>query len=117
RLAIVWCDILGLHEVGMEYDFTELGGHSLNAISLVRNIQSEMNVAIPLGQVFGYPTIREMARFIDQAGMKVEDRIPAVALRSSYPLSSAQQRIFFVNRMEDLGTSYNMPDVWKITGK
>lgn len=117
RIAAIWGEILGFDTINIEDTFSELGGHSLNAITLVKLIHSEMNVDISLGDVFLYPTIQELARQLDSSNTIEHVSIPQAPLSDVYPLTSAQKRLFILQHMEGVGTSYNMPDVRLIEGK
>jgi len=63
KLVEIWSHILGLEKekIGVGDSFFGLGGHSLNAISLVSQIYKEFEVRIPLKDVFMAPTIEAIA--------------------------------------------------------
>jgi amino acid adenylation domain-containing protein len=64
QLAILWEDFLGVTRVGIKDDFFILGGHSLLAVRLVNEIQKIHGIALPLGTLFGGPTIENIAKII-----------------------------------------------------
>ena len=65
HLVQIWADVLKLERVGVNDDFFDLGGHSLMATQVVSRIREQMNVDLPLSEMFGYPTIAELAHKID----------------------------------------------------
>jgi non-ribosomal peptide synthetase component F/thioesterase domain-containing protein/acyl carrier protein len=74
-LAKIWCDILGLKQVGIRERFFEIGGHSLMAMQLVSRIKRELSFDLPLRTIFQHPTIEKLALQISQqpiAGRKAE---------------------------------------------
>jgi hypothetical protein len=60
-LAGIWCDILGLQDVGIRQNFFDLGGHSLLAVQLVNRLRRMFACDVPLRIVFDSPTIERMA--------------------------------------------------------
>ncbi|WP_411860638.1 amino acid adenylation domain-containing protein [Paenibacillus polymyxa] len=115
QLVKIWEEVLGYSGIGVLDNFFELGGHSLRATNLVSKIQKEMNVELPLRDVFRYSTIEEMALAISRIGEQSFSSIPLAGARAYYPLSSAQKRLFILNQLEGADQSYNMPGCccWK----
>jgi amino acid adenylation domain-containing protein len=60
-LATVWREVLGVDRIGRDDDFFDLGGHSLIAVRMLGRVQEQLGVELPLGTVFEYPTVRELA--------------------------------------------------------
>lgn len=115
-LAAIWQDVLGLNQIGVLDDFFDLGGHSLKAIELLSKIHKTCGVEIPLQILFNAPTIRALAHQIGEAEQKDYQSIIPAATSESYPLTSAQMRIYIVNQFEDAGIGYNMPAALMLEG-
>ena len=64
-LAQIWCQVLGMKEVGVEANFFDLGGHSLLALKLFSAIQRQFAVDLPISKLFQNATIRDLAQVID----------------------------------------------------
>ena len=109
RLAALWQEILGYNGIGREDNFFDLGGNSLMAIMLVSKIHKEFNISMPLGNAFKTPTIAQMSRFIEEANSSSYLSIPKAEMREYYPMSAAQKRLYILDRIEEVGTAYNMP--------
>jgi amino acid adenylation domain-containing protein len=60
-LAALWCELLGVAQVGVDDNFFELGGDSLVAVHLVTRIRSATDIHMSALDVFEWPTIRELA--------------------------------------------------------
>ena len=64
KLEVIWKEVLGLSNIGVDDNFFELGGQSLKSIILVQKIKKEFNIDVLGSIVFKYSTIKEMARFM-----------------------------------------------------
>ncbi|MCB9419971.1 MAG: amino acid adenylation domain-containing protein [Ardenticatenaceae bacterium] len=57
RIAAIWCDVLGLDQVGIDDNFFDIGGESFKAIRAVRQLGDDVSVVT----LFKNPTIRTLA--------------------------------------------------------
>jgi thioesterase domain-containing protein/acyl carrier protein len=64
RLTELYCQLLGVENVGPQDDFFELGGHSLLAVRLLTRIEKEFKKAITLAELFQAPTIEQLAAIL-----------------------------------------------------
>jgi len=60
-LAGIWCEILGLNQVGVHDNFFELGGHSLLATQVMSRLRKVFEIEIPLRTLFESPTVEKLA--------------------------------------------------------
>ena len=67
RLARLWCETLGLEQVGVDRNFFDLGGHSLLVVRLLRRMGEVTSRRVGLTDLFRFPTIRSLARFLNSA--------------------------------------------------
>jgi amino acid adenylation domain-containing protein/thioester reductase-like protein len=65
RIATIWCETLGLDQVGIFDNFFALGGHSLLATRLVFQINRAFQVDISLRVLFTTPTIAALATTVN----------------------------------------------------
>ena len=65
RVAEHWKHLLGVPHVGRDHDFFELGGSSIKLIELIYRLQSELDVAISVSQLFKVSTLVGMARAVE----------------------------------------------------
>ncbi|MEM1370050.1 MAG: amino acid adenylation domain-containing protein, partial [Cyanobacteria bacterium P01_H01_bin.15] len=116
-LVEIWQSVLGLSKVGIKDNFFTLGGHSLLALKAIARIQKALQIEIPLRLLFEAPTISELATQIDQQFQQSQlASIPILDRAQTLPLSFAQQRIWFLNRLEGSSEAYLMTAVWQLTG-
>lgn len=117
KLVEMWKDILSLDKVSINDNFFEVGGHSLRATILISRICKEFRVDIPLHEVFEKPTIKELSKYIDSSDKVKYLAIEKAEEREYYPVSSEQKRMYILNSMEGIGTTYNVPLGMEIEGE
>jgi amino acid adenylation domain-containing protein len=66
-VAAVWSEVLQIAKVGVHDNFFDLGGHSLLLIRAHRLLEDRLQAAIPVVNLFKYPTIESLAQWIAQA--------------------------------------------------
>ncbi len=116
KLTAIWQEVLGLEKVGINDNFFELGGHSLKAINISAKINMELNVSVPLREIFKTPTIKGLADYVKGTKQSIYSRIEPAEENEYYPLSSAQKRMYALQQFEENSTSYNIPMVMTIVG-
>ena len=119
QIVEIWAEVLGIKKehIGVNDDFFHLGGHSLNATLLALQIEKVFNLKFSLTDVFSCPTVREMTPVILEAREKIYREIKPIEKREYYPQSSAQKRLFFLEQLENIGTTYNISSILKVEGK
>ncbi|TAF16276.1 MAG: amino acid adenylation domain-containing protein, partial [Nostocales cyanobacterium] len=121
-LTAIWAQILEVEveQIGIKDNFFELGGHSLLATKLVSRIRESLQIEIPLQTVFVAATVEEQALFIEQAQKQnlqiIYTEITPREEHQELPLSYAQQRLWFLDKLEQNSATYNIPAVLKIAG-
>ena len=63
-LAALWAELLGLDRVGVEDDFFELGGSSIQAAQLVNRLQERLGEIVHVVAVFDAPTVAALAAYL-----------------------------------------------------
>ncbi|UOY87817.1 non-ribosomal peptide synthetase [Bacillus glycinifermentans] len=117
QLAGLWQEVLNVSKVGVRDNFFELGGHSLLGMALIARIQQEMNVKLRLKDLFQSPTVESLAKTAAQAEKTSSVYIEPAEEGETYPVSSAQKRIYVLQQLEGAEKSYNMPSVLQLEGK
>ncbi|WP_428835175.1 amino acid adenylation domain-containing protein [Rhodococcus pyridinivorans] len=110
--------VLGVERVGLDDSFVDLGGNSLAATRLVARLSARLGYRVAVPVVFETSSVQELAARvdIDTAGAGAGTVVLAVRERPErVPLSLAQQRMWFLNRV-DSSAAYNIPVVVRFTG-
>lgn len=116
RLCALFAEVLGVAEVTIDDDFFDLGGHSLSATRLVSRIRLTLGRDLPVGAVFEAPTVAGLMAWsgASSAGRPTLERVDHEGI---VPLSYAQQRLWFLHRMEGPSATYNVPLAHRISGR
>jgi syringomycin synthetase protein SyrE len=107
-LAEIWAGLLGVERVGRHDHFFELGGHSLLAVQVVSRVRRVLGVEVPLGEVFERPALADFARALEEGVRASLPPIEPVDRGGPLPLSFAQQRLWFLDRLEGGGAAYRL---------
>ncbi|MFJ4439694.1 amino acid adenylation domain-containing protein [Streptomyces sp. NPDC088923] len=118
-VAQAFAHVLGLETVSLDANFFELGGHSLLATRLAARLRATLSVEIGLKQLFDTPTVAGLA---ESLGLAATDRPRLTAAAAGerptlIPLSFAQQRLWFMNRLEGPSPTYNVPLLLDLSGR
>ncbi|HEU4887121.1 MAG TPA: amino acid adenylation domain-containing protein, partial [Thermoanaerobaculia bacterium] len=117
-VAGIWAQVLRLDRVGVRDNFFELGGHSLLATQAVARINDAFELALPVRVFFEAPDVESLARRIEEAettGWITRPLVP-IDRSGSLPLSFAQQRLWFLGKLEGPSSTYNIPAVLRLRG-
>ncbi|WP_090834494.1 amino acid adenylation domain-containing protein [Paenibacillus sophorae] len=123
KLLDIFQQVLNVQGIGTHHDFFELGGHSLLVMRLVLRIQETFNVGISVRDVFSHSLTESLSRLI---GSKVQtsDLSPGLLPIQKtdpdtviFPLSYAQQRLWFLDQLNPGSSNYNMVGAYKLTGE
>jgi len=123
RLAVIWQEVLDLPTISIDTNFFEAGGHSLTATQVLSKVNTEFHLELPFRIIFENFTIRELTRYIGQSvpnttrAREMHKISPKpVSGANGSPLSSSQQRIWFLENLDESIRAYNIPLDFKISG-
>ncbi|HMB53784.1 MAG TPA: beta-ketoacyl synthase N-terminal-like domain-containing protein [Thermoanaerobaculia bacterium] len=66
RVAAVWAKVLGHDAFSPQDNFFDVGGHSLLAVQLQRDLRRDLGFEVEVVDLFQYPTVRSLAGFLRQ---------------------------------------------------
>ncbi len=64
RVAEIWKQLLEVEDVGIDDNFFEIGGNSLNVVQLANMVKEEFQKDVPTVTLFNHPTIRLFSQWL-----------------------------------------------------
>jgi amino acid adenylation domain-containing protein/non-ribosomal peptide synthase protein (TIGR01720 family) len=119
-IAQHWSAVLGRDRVGVTENFLALGGDSILATRLVARLRAALQLDLPLRSLFDAPTVEELAEVVRE--LRAASTTPAPPITPAppvedYPLSYAQERLWFVCQWEAANRAYNIPLAVELEGR
>jgi len=118
-LVDICAGILGINEIGIHDNFFELGGHSLAATRVVSRIRDSFEIELPLRAIFETPTIAHIAELVTQYqnnDLKITPIGRTSREKNKLPLSFAQQRLWFLDKLEPDSSAYHIITAHRLVG-
>ena len=119
RVAEIWSEVLRRDQIGVHDDFFDLGGHSLLATQVFARLRKEFPGDLQLRTLFERTSVAELAEEIDQ--LHAAPTLPPLAKVTRdgkpLPLSFAQQRLWFLDRLKPGDSAYNVPSAVDVEGE
>ncbi|XVQ08590.1 amino acid adenylation domain-containing protein [Spirillospora sp. CA-255316] len=116
-------DVLGLPDIGVDDGFFDHGGDSLKATRVAARARAAFGAELSVRALFETPTVAGLAAQLDAAaagtghGRPALEPVPAARRPDPLPVSYAQERLWFLDRLEGPGATYSMPIPLRITGE
>lgn len=81
ELVEIWEDLTGVHPIGINDNFFEIGGHSLLGIQMVAKIRDRFKTEISVDTMSAAPTLAELLSIIQESEQKVEiTKLPSIGI-------------------------------------
>ncbi|HDR6246264.1 TPA: amino acid adenylation domain-containing protein [Bacillus cereus] len=112
QLQQIWGDVLqkNTEAISIEDDFFTIGGHSLLTVQLINRIETQLHVKITFKDLYKYRTIHTCSAYINQLRpLEHKNPVMRVLEQENYPLSHAQQRLWFLYKKHPEYRTYDIP--------
>ncbi|MBY6534864.1 non-ribosomal peptide synthase/polyketide synthase [Rhodococcus sp. BP-148] len=117
-VADVFADLLGAPRVGVDDDFFELGGNSLIATQVVARLGAALDTRVPVRMLFDASSVGDLAARVESSvGAGGRQQLVARERPEHVLLSLAQQRMWFLNRLDPQSAVYNVPMAVRLVGE
>ncbi|MFT0182929.1 amino acid adenylation domain-containing protein [Pseudomonas benzopyrenica] len=108
RLAALWEEVLDVRPQQRAAHFFALGGNSLKAVQLTSRVREQLGLELSLATLFAAPTLGELAQHLSAAAADAEPALVALSEAEHRQLSPAQNRLWFLWRLEPDNAAYNL---------
>jgi mycobactin peptide synthetase MbtE len=117
KLVSIWREILGGNaDVNENTLFNQAGGNSLKLLQLINKLYHSFGLNVPLRVLFNRSSISQLADYIMSVTPTGQGALPTAVFREYYPISGAQEPIFFVANTHDDTLLFNQPKIIIIDG-
>lgn len=119
-VAEVYAELLKQERVPTDASFFDLGGHSLLATQLASRLRDIFQLDLPLATLFRFPSVAELSTQIERQ-LGSDRRFPSPPLGATQrdgtlPASFAQQRLWFLQRLDPAGGAWHVPMIAELRG-
>ncbi|KAF7783783.1 hypothetical protein PRUB_a5355 [Pseudoalteromonas rubra] len=124
QLVELWSSLLKLtpEQISVDSSFFKLGGHSLLSVRLVAAIKQAFGVEFSISELFEHASIASQAQQVEHKqaqGGSTAQRIEVQARPQDGRMAAsfAQQRLWFIDRLQGGSAQYNMPAAFEVSGE
>ena len=111
ELVKIWSEILNNDKIGIHDNFFELGGDSLRITQMTSRVRDGYQVELTQAEIFENPEIENLAKVIE-GNVKGKNKMSEICATyynlGKTPLSFAQQRLWFLDRLNLQSPQYNL---------
>lgn len=117
----IWENVLKIKPISISDNFFDLGGDSFLAALILSKIWQQYNCKLDIVDFFQAQTISGLSELINHSKNKVSQKgitaIPVNLRNQAIPLSFAQERLWFLDQLNQDSSLYNMFAAYKLEGK
>lgn len=112
EIGKTWQQFLVVECMTQNDNFFNLGGNSLLAVAMMRVLSKTFSLDLGVSELFRYPTVRELALYIKQQQLEAPEQVEVTSIQvmenTWYPMTASQQRLYYLQQLEEKSTSYNL---------
>ena len=115
-LCNIFAEVLSVSRVGRNDNFFALGGHSLVVMRVISRVREALKVELDVRALFEAPTPAQLASRL-HVGHGVRAAVRRMEHPERLPLSYAQERLWFLHRLEGPSATYNISLPLRLQGE
>jgi len=122
KLLAIYCSVFESKNIQLNDNFFALGGDSLSVMQLVAHIHESWEIDIDPHVFFEDLNVAEVAKIIDKSNKSpaklplLSENLPVHIEQGKVPLSFAQQRLWFIDKLHPNQSLYNLPVLMSMSG-
>lgn len=117
KLLEIWLKNLPVNQISITDNFFKLGGHSLNAVRIIYEINELFTCNLSQKDIFINPTIKSIGALIDNTSKgTISNPISKAPEKEFYELTAVQKNIWIASQRTESSIAYNMNAVYEIEG-
>lgn len=117
RVYEIWEELLGTTGFGRDQSFMAAGGSSILAIRMVNLLRDRIGKNVSLKDFYSSPTISEISKCVDSSELFLSKESTSKQLSvNEAPLTSCQERLWFLDTMNEHGIENVIPIVMLLEG-
>ncbi len=118
QMVVVWKEVLGVDNIGLDDNIFALGGHSLLIQKIISVVRERFGIEMEQRNFYEAKTIRELVNAFSE-GVLVEKLDPLFEPNAfdRFPLSLQQRSFWFLSGVEGSSTAFNVPVFFRIKGE
>lgn len=119
KIGEIWQSLLGVERVGRKDNFFSLRGDSILVVRFCAHVREAFGVEVPVRWLFESPTLASIVQRLDAliAASQGPLLLQSVPRKAAHALSFAQQRLWFLQRLNGNSAQYNIPWHIRIDGE
>lgn len=99
KIGQIWADVLGQYEIDIDENFYEMGGDSILAISLFKQLERNFPDKVEITDIFSYPTVHLLSKAIHE---RILANTSSSISDSKYKIISEQDNKFKIMQFDGL---------------
>jgi thioesterase domain-containing protein/acyl carrier protein len=107
EIVNIWERCLDVQPIGIRDNFFALGGSSLSALQCINIMNNQLEVDVPLADLFQYPTVEQLSTIVRKSSELRANRIsPVIALQPITTVQKEGASFFYIHPVGGFVTCY-----------
>ncbi|MCW8093482.1 condensation domain-containing protein, partial [Alteromonas sp. ASW11-130] len=115
-ISNIWKGELSVDAISTTDNFFDLGGNSIRAMKITSKVSETFCVELSFRTIFESSTLADYALQVEKAQGRKTGELKPSTRDGALPLSYAQERIWFLDKLNNGSSEYNMPVVLEVKG-